>query len=84
MALRLHESEAVTALSAGATVFAASRFGLLAMIPAAGPLGAPLVTIAIGVAIAVLWDGEGSLGDVTEGIGYGLIAAGVLELGSKA
>jgi hypothetical protein len=77
----VHEPQAVTAIAAGATVFVASRYGLLKMVPALGSVGAPLVTIALGAAIAVLPSVEGTTGDILEGVGYGLIAAGVLEIG---
>ena len=80
--MRVHQPQLTTAIAAGATVFVASRYGLLKMIPAIGPAGAGVVTILLGLAIAVLPSWEGTTGDVTEGIGYGLIAAGVLELGA--
>ncbi len=79
--MRVHQPQAITAVAAGVTVFAASRYGLLAMVPALGNVGAPLVTIALGAAIAVLPSVEGTTGDILEGVGYGLVAAGVLELG---
>ena len=79
--MRVHQPPLITAAAAGATVWVASRYGLLAMIPALGNVGAPLVTIALGIAIAALPSVEGETGDVIEGIGYGLVAAGVLELG---
>lgn len=79
--MRVHGPQATTAVAAGLTVFVGSRYGLLAMIPALGNVGAPLVTIALGAAIAILPSTEGQAGDVIEGIGYGLIAVGVLELG---
>lgn len=80
--MRVHQPQLITAIATGATVFVASRYGLLKMIPALGNVGAPLVTIALGVAVAALPSVEGTTGDVLEGIGYGLIAAGVLEIGA--
>ena len=79
--MRLHEAQAVKAVAAGATAFAATKYGLAAMVPALGPVGAPIVTIAIGVALAVFLDHSGTVGDVVEGAGYGLIIVGVFELG---
>lgn len=79
--MRVHGPQATTAVAAGLTAFIGSRYGLLGKVPALGNVGAPLVTIALGAAIAVLPSQEGTVGDVLEGIGYGLITVGVLELG---
>lgn len=81
---RVNESNAVTAVAAGATAFAGTRFGLTAMIPALGPVGAPFVLIGLGAALATVFSRGGVTGDALEGVGYGLIVTGVLELGSAA
>lgn len=80
--MRVHQPQAVTAIAAGGTAFVAARYGLLAMIPTLGNVGAPLVTIALGAAIAILPSTEGTTGDIIEGVGYGLVVAGVLQLGA--
>lgn len=81
---RINESNAVTAVAAGATAFAGTKFGLVGMIPALGPVGAPFVVIALGAALATLVARGGVSGDAIEGVGYGLIVTGVLELGQAA
>lgn len=77
---RIAEGKAVTAVAVGVTVFAASRSGVLARIPAVGPISAPIATIIIGAILATLLGKAGMTGEILEGAGYGLIAAGVLEL----
>lgn len=79
--MRFAEGKMVTAVATGATVFAAARFGVLQRIPAIGPVPAPIATILLGVLIVGFLGKSGMVGEVLDGAGYGLIAAGVLEMG---
>lgn len=80
--MRFHQSEAITAAAAGVTVYALAKTGLGARIPSIGGLSAGIVAIVIGAFLAVVFDGQGTVGDVTEGVGYGLIAFGALHFAS--
>jgi len=78
----LNERRVLIAAGTAGGVFVASRFGLLKLIPAVGPVSAPIATIGLGVILAAWLAKDGTLGAVVEGAGYGLIAVGVAELGS--
>lgn len=78
--MRFDDSKLVVLASAGLTAWAGTRYGLTAMIPAVGPVGAPIATIALGVVLVTMLRAGGTLGQVVEGVGYGLVAVGALEL----
>lgn len=78
----LNERRVLIAAGVAGGVFAASRFGLVKLIPAVGPVSAPIATIALGVVVSAWLAKDGTLGAVIEGAGYGLIAIGVAELGA--
>jgi hypothetical protein len=78
----LNERRLLVAAGTAAAVFGASRFGLVKLIPAVGPVSAPIATIGLGVILAAWVAKDGTLGAVVEGAGYGLIAIGVAELGA--
>lgn len=78
----LNERRVLVAAGVAAGVFAASRFGLVKLIPAIGPIPPAIATIALGVVISGWLAKDGTLGAVVEGAGYGLIAIGVAEIGS--
>jgi hypothetical protein len=78
----LNERRVIVSLGVAGGVFAASRFGLVKLIPPVGPISAPIATIALGVIVASWLAKEGTLGAIIEGAGYGLIAIGVAELGA--
>ena len=81
MKFKLSEREILVAAGAGVTAALAVKLGLLARIPAVGPITPPIGAIVIGVALSAFVDLSGSAGDVVEGVGYGLIAAGAIALG---
>jgi hypothetical protein len=78
----LNERRLLVSAGVAVGVFGASRFGLVKLIPAIGPISAPIATIGLGVVLASWVAKEGTLGAVIEGAGYGLIAIGVAELGA--
>jgi hypothetical protein len=78
----LNERRLTIAAGVAAGVFGASRFGLVKLIPAVGPVSAPIATIALGVIVSSWLAKEGTVGAVIEGVGYGLIAIGIAELGA--
>ena len=80
--MRFHEAEAVTAVAAGLTVYGLAKTGLGQRFPAIDGLSPAVVAIIVGAFLAVVWDGAGTVGDVIEGVGYGLIAYGVLGFAS--
>lgn len=77
---RINESHAVIAVAAGATAFAGTKFGLIGLVPSLGPVSEPLVLIALGAVLSTVIGGEGTTGDIIEGVGYGLITVGALAL----
>ncbi len=78
MKMHVKEREIIVGAAALATVVALPRIGIA--IPALGPVSRPLVTILIGFALAGVFDGGGTVGDVVEGIGFGLIARGAMGI----
>jgi uncharacterized membrane protein len=80
--MKFHEAEAVTAAAAGLTVYGLVRTGLGSRIPALDGLSSAIVAIILGAFLAVIWDGQGTVGNALEGVGYGLIAYGVLSFAS--
>jgi hypothetical protein len=78
----LNERRVLVAAGVAGGMFVASRFGLVKLIPAVGPVSAPIATIALGVVVSTWLAKDGTLGAVVEGAGYGLIAIGVAELGA--
>lgn len=81
--MRFHQSEAITAVAAGAVAYGATRYGLLARVPGLDGLPPALILAAIGLLIAGLWTGEGASGDIVRGAGYGLVAAGAIAFASQ-
>jgi hypothetical protein len=73
----MKETAVIVGVATAGTVIALRRSGLA--IPALGPLSSPVVTILLGFVLAGVVDGSGTGGDVIEGIGYGLIAAGAIS-----
>ena len=78
--LRMNEQRVMVAAAAGLTAFAGTKFGLIKMIPAIGPVPAAAATIAICVLLSAWVSKSGTMGAALEGIGYGLVAVGALEL----
>ena len=76
----VNEQRVMVAAAAGLTAFAGTRFGLIKMIPAIGPIPAAAATIAVGVLLCAWVSKAGTVGAALEGIGYGLVAVGALEL----
>ncbi len=72
----MKESAVIVGVATAGTVIALRKAGIA--IPALGPLSSPIVSILLGFVLAGVVDGGGTTGDVVEGIGYGLIAAGAL------
>ena len=81
MRFKLSEREILVAAATGVTAALAVKHGLLARIPAVGPISPPIGAIVIGLALSSFVDMSGTGGDVLEGVGYGLIAAGAIALG---
>ncbi len=81
--MRFHQPGAVTAVAAGATAFAATRYGLAARIPGLDGLSPAIVLAIIGLLIASLYGDGGTAGDVVRGVGYGLVATGALAFASQ-
>jgi hypothetical protein len=81
-AMPLNERRVIIAGGVAAGVFVSSKFGLLKLIPSIGPVPAPIATIAVGVLLSAWLAKDGTVGAVIEGVGYGLVAIGVAELGS--
>lgn len=76
----VNERHVIIAAGAGLVTFAGTKYGVLKQIPGIGPVPAAVVTIALGVALAAFIEKPGTLGAVVEGVGYGLVAIGALEL----
>ena len=77
MKFHMKEAALVTGVATAGAVIALRRSGIA--VPALGPLSSPVVTILLGFVLAGVVDGSGTGGDIIEGIGYGLIAAGALS-----
>lgn len=80
MKLGLKQRELVTGVVVGVTAFAGLKYGIIGRLPATGPVTPPMWSIIIGIVLAAGVDGGGMGGDVIEGVGYGLIAAGAAAL----
>lgn len=78
--MRFNDGQLVTLAAAGVTAWGGTTWGLTSMIPAVGPIGAPIATIGLGVILVTMNPATGTVGKVVEGIGYGLVAVGALEL----
>jgi len=76
--MRLHEDQAVTAVGAAAGAFVAVRYG--GALPAIGPLGGPMLLIALGAVLAAVVNTSGTTGEAVKGFGYGLVAVGVVGM----
>lgn len=76
----MNERNVVIAAGAGVVAFAGSKYGVLKSIPGLGPVPAAAVTIALGILLSSFVQRPGTLGAVIEGVGYGLVAVGALEL----
>lgn len=80
---RFSESRATIAVATGVTVYAGTKTGALGLIPSLGPVSAPLAAIILGFVIATMGGKGGLAGDVIQGVGYGLVGVGALELVAK-
>lgn len=80
--MRFRQAEAVTAATAAVTVVVLAKTPFDEAIFGALGANAPLGYIAAGALIAVVLDGQGTAGNVFEGIGYGLVAYGALAWAS--
>lgn len=78
--MRFNDSQLVTLAAAGVTAWGGTSWGLTQMIPAVGPVGAPIATIALGAILVMMNPASGTVGKVVEGVGFGLVAIGALEL----
>jgi hypothetical protein len=78
--LKLNEANAVTAAGAAAGAFAGVRYG--GALPAIGPLGGPLLLIVLGGILSAGLNLSGTTGDFARGVGFGLVATGVVGMAS--
>jgi hypothetical protein len=78
--LNVNERKVIIAAGAGIVTFAGTKFGVLKQIPGIGPVPAAAVTIALGIVLASFIERPGTMGAIVEGVGYGLVAVGALEL----
>jgi hypothetical protein len=76
----MNERNIVIGAGAGLVAFAGTKYGVLKQIPGLGPVPAAAITIALGLVVASFVERPGTLGAVIEGVGYGLVAVGALEL----
>jgi hypothetical protein len=76
----MNERNVIIGVGAGLVAFGGSKYGVLKQIPGLGPVPAAAVTIALGLVLASFVERPGTLGAVIEGVGYGLVAVGALEL----
>jgi hypothetical protein len=76
----MNERNVIIAGGAGLVAFAGTKYGVLKAIPGLGPVPAAAVTIALGVLLASFVQRPGTLGAVIEGVGYGLVTVGAIEL----
>lgn len=80
MKFHLKEREVLIGATTGVTAFLLLKQGWVGRIPALGPASGPIVAILAGIALAGMVDGSGTGGDIIDGVGYGLIAAGAVNL----
>jgi hypothetical protein len=76
----MDERRLIVAAGAGLVAFAGTKYGVLKMIPAVGPIPAAAATIVLGLVLASWVNKAGNTGAVIEGVGIGLVAIGALEL----
>ena len=76
----MNERKVIIAACAGLVTFAGTKYGVLKQIPGLGPVPAAAVTIALGVLLAAFIERPGTTGAILEGVGYGLVAVGALEI----
>lgn len=76
----MDERRVIVAAGAGLVAFAGTKYGLLKMIPAVGPVPAAAATIVLGLVLAAWVNKSGTTGAIIEGVGIGLVAVGALEL----
>ena len=79
--MRLHTSQALPLAAAAGAGFVAVKMGLESKVPAIGPITPPIGLIIIGAALVLIRPLDGDAGEVLTGAGYGLVVAGVLQLG---
>ena len=79
----MDERRVIVAAGAGLVAFAGTKYGVLKMIPAIGPVPAAAATIALGLVLAAWVQKAGTTGAVIEGVGIGLVAVGALELAAS-
>lgn len=76
----MDERRVIVAAGAGLIAFAGTKYGVLKLIPAVGPVPAAAATIILGLFLSAYMTKAGTTGAVLEGIGIGLVAIGALEL----
>ena len=76
----MNERRLMVAGAAGVAAFAATKYGVLKMIPAVGPVPSAVAAIILGLAITGWVEKSGTLGAAIEGVGIALVVAGALEL----
>jgi hypothetical protein len=76
----MDERKVIVAAGAGLVAFAGTKYGVLKMIPAIGPVPAAAATIVLGLVLAAWVQKAGTTGAILEGVGIGLVAVGALEL----
>lgn len=76
----MNERRLVVAAAAGGIAFLGSKYGVLKQIPGLGPVPAAAVTIGLGIVLSSFIERPGTIGAALEGVGYGLVAIGALEL----
>lgn len=81
--MAFRKGDAVSAVTAGATVYFLPRSGLEAAIPAVGGIGAPIIMIGVGLALVAVVGIDGDAGAALRGVGYGLVALGALGFGAS-
>jgi hypothetical protein len=80
--VELSQGTIIKGAAAGVTVLAATKFGVIDRIPSVGGVNRGIVLVALGFALAIAVRPGGTLNDVTEGAGFGLIALGALHMGA--
>ena len=76
----MDERRLMVAAAAGLTAYAGTKYGILKMIPAVGPVPAAAATIVVGIVLAAWVEKSGTAGALIEGVGVGLVTIGALEL----
>lgn len=78
--MRFSEEQAVTAAGAAVGAYAAVKWG--GNLPAIGPLGGPILLIAVGLVLSTVLRTSGTSGEFVKGAGFGLVAVGVVGMAS--